>query len=396
MSFFKLQGHWNYCLIIIAIAFQLYGVQCRPGITYDSKQYLSSAHSFSKNRQLLNEKGIPHLAHTPLYAVTLSLLGANRLQWSKYLNTICLTITLLVFIYLGNQVLQNSAFQWLFAIGLVTATPLQLIHHFIWSEPLFVSFLAVLLILFHRFLKNANPRLFWGMMLPGFLMCLQRNPGIFILLGVALGLYWFAKVNPWKVIVFTLISTSGWIAWTIYTFQTNQQEIQPAFHNVLGELLMRHNLDHHLNVLSSWFMPLTISLTIRSVLVIASSVLLTVLAVYWRIQLSKFIKTLLIISFVYIICLQFTERVDYHETTRYLAIVFPLVFLVIFQLVELLTKHFSNNISQAFKIMLLLWLLYPIGRTWKNVTFWHQIRCKENLLKMDISYYKPEAFELKN
>jgi len=396
MGLLKVRSHWNYSLILIAIGLQLYGTKCLSGITYDSKQYLSAAHSFAQNHQLLNEQGTPHLAHTPLYAVTLSLLGSNRLQWVKYLNTSCLVITLLLFIYLGNQLLQNKPFQWLFAGVLVAATPLQLIHHFVWSEPLFLVFLTILLVSFRHFLTK--PNLFWFglMVLMGFLMCLQRNPGVFLVLGIALGGWWFAKIPWWKVMVFMFTSLSGWIVWTVYTFQVNQTATQPAFHNVLGELLVRHNLDHHLNVLSSWFLPLTIPLIIRGGGFVLLIVLLGSLVIYRRIQLTKFTKTLCTISFVYIICLQFTERVDYHETTRYLAVIFPLALLVIFQLLELFSQHLALNLTWALKVLLLLWLLYPIGRTWKNITSWHQIRCKEEPLITKVSYYRPEAFDLKN
>ncbi|HAS42140.1 MAG TPA: hypothetical protein DCS93_16810 [Microscillaceae bacterium] len=381
MGRFKIRKHWNYYLIIVALGLQLYSTQCLPGITYDSKQYLSAADSFAQSRQLLNEKGKPHLAHTPLYAVTLSWLGANRLQWAKYLNTICLGITLLLFVYLGNCLLHNAITQWVFSMLLVIATPLQLIHHFVWSEPLFLTFLAVLLVLFYHFLQKPTPQVFWGMVPVAFLLCMQRNPGIFIIVGVALSFWWFSNVRWWKVALWGLVSISGWAVWTVYTYQTNQAEIQPAFHNVLGELLLRHNLDHHLNVLSSWLLPLTISLIIRGVILLLFVGLLIVSAMYGYVQITQFTKALFTIGVVYMICLQFTERVDYHETTRYLAVIFPLVLLAMVESIELLGRRMPLNITQLSGVLLLCWLLYPIGRTWKNVTSWHQISCKANLLE---------------
>ena len=377
MKLFKTKKRWNHCLIIIAIGLQLYSTHCKPGITYDSRQYLSTAHSFAQSRQLLNEKGIPHLAHTPLYAIILSGLGPNRMQLSKYLHTVCLIITLWCFIYLANQVLQSVYFQWLFAILLATATPLQLIHHFVWSEPVFLAFLAILLVLCYWWLSHPTSPLFWGMILAGFFLCLQRNPGIFVILGMALGLWWFTKTKRWRIAVFVMLSISGWLAWTAYTFQTNQSDIQPAFHNLLREITTRHNLDHHLNVLSSWWMPLTIPLIVRGPGWLALMIALVGSGMYRRIRLSQFTKILSIICFVYIICLQFTERVDYHETTRYLTVIFPLAMLVIFSVIELVFRHLSVNIAQTFKWLLLFWMFYPMSRTWKNVATWHQIRCKE-------------------
>lgn len=371
----KVKTHWNYFLIIIALGLQLYSTQCAPGITYDSRQYLSSAQSFATNQQLLNEEGKPHLAHTPLYAITLSFLGKNRLQLSKYLNTVCLAITLLLWLSLGNQILTHSIYQWLFALVLVLATPLQLLHHFVWSEPMFVMLLSASVVLLYKYSKKNHPKYLWALALLGFFLCLQRNPGIFLIIGFFLSLWHFFGVKWWKVLLYTLFAMTGWICWTVYTFRINPKGTQPAFHNVLGELLSRHNLDHHLNVLSSWFLPITIPVILRAILfgILLIFVLATVF--YWQIKSGKFIKVLLTLIFVYIICLQFTERVDYHETTRYLAVIFPLIILALFQFFELISEQMPMIVARTFKLILLLWLLYPIGRTWKNVDSWHKIRC---------------------
>ena len=375
MGGFAKGKHWNYFLIIIALGLQLYSTHCAPGITYDSRQYLSSAQSFATNQQLLNEEGKPHLAHTPLYAITLSFLGKNRLQLSKYVNTICLAITLLLWLYLGNQVLTRDVYQWLFAIVLALATPLQLVHHFVWSEPMFVMLLSASVVLLYKYSKKNHPKYLLALALLGFFLCLQRNPGIFLVAGFALGLWWFLGVKWWKVFAYTLIATLGWLFWTFYTFTANPKGTQPAFHNVLEELLSRHNLDHHLNVLSSWFLPISIPLMPRALLFSILLIFVLVAVLYWQIKPGKFTKVLLTLVFVYIICLQFTERVDYHETTRYLAVIFPLIFLALFQLLELINEHLPMIIARTFKLIVLLWLLYPIGRTWKNVGSWHKIRC---------------------
>lgn len=376
------QVHW-FLLITITIAgvLQLFSTQCAPGITYDSNQYLASAKSFAYNQTLLHADGSPHVDHVPLYSLVLSLLGEHRLQWSKYLNTLCLIGILWSFAYLSRQTLSQKISYRLYIFSLALATPLQLIHHFIWSEPLFVLLLASVLVFLYKYQHTPCARYFWAITGLSFLMCLQRNPGIFLVAGIALSLWVFTKAGFWRATLYGVLAVLGWVVWTIAGMHIAKSGLHPAAYNIFGNILVKQNLDHYLSAISAWFVPITIPLFIRGSLFIIT----ILLGVWWlkkrHLKVDRFTYPLLTIAGVYIAFLQLTERISFHETERYAAVVFPLLWLVFFQLYDTISKSISLKKQRFVTMAMVLWLSYPALRTFKNIHLWQTRTCKIGYVK---------------
>lgn len=376
MRLFKTKIHWCYFTIIIAVGFQLYSTACVPGITYDSNQYLASAESFASHKKLLHANGTPHIDHVPLYPVILSFLGNNRLQLSKYLNTLCLAGILFLFIDLSLRILNTTATKALFSLALVVSVPLQLIHHFVWSEPLFLFLLALILWYLHKYINQSNRQYFWIITGVSFLMCMQRNPGIFLVAGIALSLWVFTDTGFWRAMLYGALSVSGWVTWTIGGMQITKNGLHPAAYNIFGNILAKQNLDHYLNVISAWLMPRAIPLLIRGGLFLGLVFILIVWIKRLKLTLPGFAKALCTIAGVYIAFLQLTERISFHETQRYAAVVFPLLCLFFFQLYELLKQKLPEKGKLAVNIIFVLWLSYPLMRTAKNTRLWRNRACE--------------------
>lgn len=394
MKLYTTKEYWLYFFIIIGLGFQLYGTQCAPGITYDSNQYLASAKSFAKNQQLSHVDGTPHIDHVPLYPVILSLLGEHRLQLSKYLNALSLALVLALFIYLGKQTLHTPFVRSLFALTLVCSIPLQLIHHFVWSEPFFVLLLTLSLLFLFKYLQTPCPQYFRMLVVVGFFMCLQRNPGIFLVAGIALALWLYSKAGLWRTVLYGSLSVSGWVIWTVGGLLIVKSGLHPAAYNIFGNLFAKHNLDHYLNVISGWFLPITISLFVRGTLFLILILFLIIRLIKIKALLTGFTKALIIITIVYIVFLQLTERIDFHETERYAAVIFPLFALWLFHLYEKLLMNFQRKALLGANLVLLLWLGYPAIRTLKNVRLWHKRACSQGYIQKVTSdpamnYYKP-------
>lgn len=388
--------HWFLLItIIVAVVLQLYSTQCAPGITYDSNQYLASAKSFAHNQTLLHADGSPHVDHVPLYSLILSFLGEHRLQWSKYFNTLCLSTILLIFAYLCRQTLSKTVNYRLFILSLALATPLQLIHHFVWSEPLFVVLLACILLLLYKYQQKPHPAHYWAVTGLSFILCLQRNPGIFLVAGVALSLWLFTQAGFWRAVLYGCLGVSGWVGWTIVGMQLTQSGLHPAAYNIFGNILVKQNLDHYLNAISAWFVPLVIPLLMR-----ASAFIVGLFLIAWwmkkhDLRLNKFTKTLLTTATTYIVFLQLTERISFHETERYAAVVFPLLWLVFFQVCDAVSEYIAPNRQWLLTGLMVVWLSYPILRTVKNIHLWQTRTCKFGYVKHQTSdpkmiYYKNE------
>ncbi|WP_299457893.1 hypothetical protein [uncultured Microscilla sp.] len=377
-----IKAHWYLLVAVaVAVALQLYSTQCAPGITYDSNQYLASAKSFAKNYTLLHADDTPHIDHVPLYSLILSLLGEHRLQLSKYLNTVCLVSILWSFIYLCRQTLPSYVSKILFALSLGIATPLQLIHHFIWSEPLFVALIGWLMVLLYKYQRQPQARYYWAMIVVSFIMCLQRNPGIFLVAGITLSLWFFTKTGFWRTVLYGVLAVSGWVIWTLVGMQIAKEGLHPAAYNIFGNILVKQNLDHYLNAVSAWFIPVTVPLWVRG-----GGFIVGILVVFWwmkkrKLKLDNFTLMLLVVAIVYIVFLQLTERISFHETERYAAVVFPLLWGVFFQVYYTISQSFSSTKQWLMNILLVLWLSYPLLRTAKNIHLWQKRACQPTYIR---------------
>jgi hypothetical protein len=69
-------------------------------------------------------------------------------------------------------------------------------------------------------------------------------------------------------------------------------------------------------------------------------------------------------------------RIDYWETERYLAVVYPFIVILLIREVTRIGRFPEIKRAQIFlPVAAVLWLMYLLVRTTMNVVFWHQSQC---------------------
>jgi hypothetical protein len=89
---------------------------------------------------------------------------------------------------------------------------------------------------------------------------------------------------------------------------------------------------------------------------------------------SPIARMLLIIAVTYYLLMHLSFLIDQSSADRYLAPIYPLVLIAVFHLAERSTylKH------KLIKIIVVIWLLYPMSRLIKNTIFWQAKICQED------------------
>lgn len=363
-------------LLMTALLLQQYATFCQLGLTYDSQDYLHAAQSFREIGVLYNANQSLYVERPPLFPLSLALLGEQAEIYMRYINTLCLGILLVILYELGKLCISNVSFRLLFILTQIWGIPLLFVHSFLWSEPLFMLFLYAHLHLLHLYLRKPSVVWMLGMIICSLLMGLQRNPGIFFIFGTGLALFFFGS-RKWAVI-YVSTASSAWALWTSYSIYHRGW----GFHSVSESWFQKSPEIGYdlLNVISAWFFPLIIPTFWRFILLGLGLVLFLGLLRKGNVQkyLDHYSASLGIILGLYGMILLLLERVGYHETERYLSVIYPIFFLLFFRYLAIGCDTIkSPRIRQGLFLILIIWMIYPLGRSLKNVTLWHQRNCQE-------------------
>lgn len=366
---------------ILGVFISFYSSRCQLGLTYDSYDYLASAKSFTEKGILLTQHDTSHVIRTPLFSIILSSFGNNVLFLSKIFQLICLFITLNIFIKLGTRYISYFFLKVVYIFILTVGTPLYHIHHFLWSEALFLALLAGILFLFveiseNKALENNKSLYIFLLVVLSTLLTLQKNTGVIFI--VVLGIIFFvAHPSLWtNVLLFSFLSLFCWIIWTIGTLWINTEGVHPVLVDFDTSLWQRQNILGYIDVISRWFIPSIIPFPIRFIFM-----LLLVLGLSFsflkNFEHKQTIFSLWIMILFYLSVMQLTEKVDFEEVQRYAAIIFPLFILVLFILMDKVIFIDGKSIFKYLLVFLLInWLLYSGLRTYKNVAFWSERSCE--------------------
>lgn len=368
-------------ILFLAVVLYTYANYCGLGLTYDSKDYLYAAETFAKNLELRNADNGLYVERSPIFPVFLSFLGQNRLFLSLYVNGLFLFFSLWLLYQVSSKLFQSNSILYLFLLSQSFSIAHLLTHSFLWSEPLFLILLTLSLIYLYQYFENYNSKYLVYMFFLSFVFALERNTGIFFIAGMALSIFLLSskKVFLHHSIVYFILSSSGWIIWTVRSILTKGSDFHPAKEAMFQNFFI--NIYHYSNVLSAWLLPLSLPYIFRLIILI---LLITFSAYFFwenskKIQKSQllFIKSLVVIYGVYTLALLSLENVGYHESERYFAIVYPAFFILIFIALEILyLKIRTKSYKKILILIMTLWLVYPLWRTGKNVKFWHDHRCQ--------------------
>jgi hypothetical protein len=325
-------------LIILAVALQWYGHEGRLLDTDDSCNYISASISFKTSFQFLSPDGTNYTYWPPLYPIFLSVFGPY-LYW---INLVLVAIIGWLIIDYVKKFIEDPWLQIVCQASIILSVHLLMIGVFIWSELLFL----LLLILFVK----AVEKNFIAAIIIGFLLCLQRNAGIFFVIAAALW-YWDLR----KSLLLFLISTSGCIAWNIYFYSA-----------AAGERQYFLDIPNNFNVIATGLM--------HSIAPLPGFLFLVVIGVVaYLLRSEQKIRLMALMLLVYIAGISALFFMIEWDADRYASVVLPFLMILIFRAFEKALAGQTSTVRKVLLILVICWLAYPFSRTLKNAVQWHNV-----------------------
>jgi hypothetical protein len=324
-------------LVISSVLLQWYSHQGGLLTTSDSCNYISAANSFRSNFTFLSYDGERYLYWPPLFPIILSVFGS---VW-YWIQLLIAAWTGILVVIQTRKSIDDPFLQLICQASILLGVHLLLIGVYLWSELLF------LLILFY-FTQVVEKKHLVASIIIGFFLCLQRNSGIFFVIGAAL---WFWDLR--KSIVLFLLATSGFWAWNIYV-------------SVAQEYTYFQSIIHNFNVMSDAMM--------RILAPVPGFVILIVLGVVGFL-LKHDAKThlMFIMVIVYLACLLVIFPIAPSDSDRFVAIIVPFFMILIFRVIEIVLEKQTSARRIVWMVVVACWLAYPLSRALKNASQWHNV-----------------------
>jgi hypothetical protein len=399
-------------ITLLAMVLEWYARKCGFLLTSDSLQYLSAARSFQASGTFLSPDGSHYSYWPPLFPVVLSWVG-DPLQALAIINVVCKVVIGWLVYRLGQSYLTSTATRLAFVVVVMWGLHLLLISVFVWSELVFVTLALALLYLST---KPETPARDGALVALGFLLCLQRNAGLFwiaglcaasllegavgfrddlkntkhvlaregrpkqtafwtrtwvLLLGTRKDGYWeIAFPNLWRTALYFLLTTSGLWVWNAYNTWFIQSDFvfyqQPFLHALVGNSRIAGSS------LAAAFVPASLHGfwgILFALLVAGGSVLV------WQYRTDPIVRPLCL-AIVYCLGFVVLGPLDPYEADRYFCIVPMLLALPLLRGWEWVCQRYAVA-PRIAALVLAVALLYPVTRTLRNAHRWQERSCQE-------------------
>ncbi len=385
---------------LILFVFQVWSTYKGEGVakTHDSFHYLKTAENLVLHYNFIQLDTQPYVAWALGFPFLLI-----PFKDSIFLNLICILGTYIFYFDLIEKLFQKLITKWWLILAFVFSTPLYLIHHFVWSEPPFLFFLMGSIWTFYYFSYSAtHQKLIWFCLF-GFLFSAMRNAGLYFMVVINSGIIaiyllpslfflknknlsfhnkaGFGKArlrqNPYlkSVLYFSLFSSLPILLWWLHAEMKMRENFDDMY--TIAERSILEECINYSNILSSWFFPPSISLEIRTSLLIILSVFMLFLGAKIMVRLfreqnenitknTKFFLFIFWITLFYLIELLVTRVGMTIDTERFSAIIYPFLCILIGFVLEKIKVNDFLKYGIAF-----LGLVYPFLRTLKNIIFWN-------------------------
>lgn len=361
-------------VVVLCVAMQWYGHRCGLLLTPDSENYISASQSLKTDGSFRSPDGSLYTYWPPLFPATLSIFDSPE-QAAAWMYSVVTVLISLLSILILNQILESNLYKVIVLFLTLTSVQFMMISAFLWSEMNF--FLLVLCVTYCALNLKKSGRYFIGILVFVFLMCLQRNAGVFILAGVccwvlldkALSL----RARIGKSLILFLVGISGLIAWNIYLSFI----LSSGFFFYKHEFFV-HALENFSNVstmLVRIFIPVSGMLaTIIGIMLLA--------ALIFQIRRSKpsvqLVGLLILFYWIGLVCI---FRLDIYDIDRFLSVIVFFIYVLLFEFIEKATQQFSKPVKTVLFLLLLLWMVYPAYRTFTNLKQWNSKGCTSRAQK---------------
>jgi hypothetical protein len=356
-------------VVIASICLEFYGRSCGFILVSDSLQFLSAAKSFREEGKFLGDDGSYYSYWPPLFPIILSA-SSNPLVLLSWVNLVWKLTIACSLLYFSNLFFRGVFWRILFIITSLLSVHFIMISVFVRSELLFMC-----LIFGNAYfaLNLKRPFHFYGFLLTGFLMCIQRNAGLFWISGVCVWMVLDQQDsffrNFFKAIFFFIISTSGLWVWNVY----NTFLIPADFSFYKHPFFMdwSYNMTLIVETYVKILFPITHNRLLWVSLVLGSGVIVFLLRKEFNRQLSFVACTLILYTAGYASMV----KLDVYEMDRYFSVVTPFVLLFFLMAMEKASESSLKWVRYGVVSLAILWSGYPMARTIKNVIAWHERSC---------------------
>lgn len=287
-----------------------------------------------------------------------------------WINVVCKIFMAWYIFQLANRYLNTLFMRIIFAVVIFSGIHLLLISVFLWSE---IIFMTLLLILTCATLRVHEKRFNYSILfIAGFLICLQRNAGIFWAAGTVVWLLTDKVNSTWKyyatVVAYALVSVSGLVAWHIYNILHVSGS---AFHQRSFFSSIIENSRLITESLGKAFVP-----SAGAGASVAGVAIAVVLIYFWSKHFRSNRSISLLVSCVVIYTAGFLPipALDFHDMERYFAVIFPVFLLFPLIIVQFLMERYPSR-ALLLRLCVIVWLIYPAWRMSQNALLWRRMNC---------------------
>jgi hypothetical protein len=383
--FLALLGLASMAMVMLAI--QPWGA----GVSSDAAIQMSTAENLLHGRGFFDFSGKPFVSWPPLYPVLLAglsfLVGGDPFVAGGYFNVLLIGLI----IWLGGILLYDVFSQdlfWAFAGVIVLATSQSLIRISanISTDPLFIVLTLGFLLVANRYLATPTWRKLVALALFTALACLQRLPGVALLVA---GFFFIIRANPGSKI---RQITPQLVA---YSLSILPLAIWIIGHNYLGsdslagnrnfsQTLPLYNIRFSILRVFDWFFPHRLIAAIPFFLLIATSLVLFLAFYHSRSRYKTLWKRInhpavlpgqafSLIYFLIIIFTYNTGDTDYAYFDRYQLVFFVPTIILIFTVIQIPWNERLQPNSKWTRFLpsalLIAWMAFPIYSDIIYITF---------------------------
>lgn len=354
-------------IVALSIVFQWYGHRYGLLLTSDSLQYLSAAHSFKTEGIFLSPDGSLYTYWPPLFPVILSLADSPELVL-PWIN-VCVTpgIAFLLF-FLADRIFEKNIFRIIFIMISLCNVQMIMISVFLWSELIFFLFVLMAVVCAVK-MKHSN-LWFVILLIVLCLMCLQRNAGAFLVPAFSL---WFLldrdrsqRERIFKSILMLVVGLGGLVIWNVYLSFFTPSGFYFYKHEFFGELAF--NLSRFASTLCGFIIPLSEG----PAGVFGCILILIMIFFLFKTERSGLQQLIVLLVLFYFSGFIVLGKLDAYEMDRYLSVIVAFIYMIFLSLNEKMTMKIRPIQQRALVIILMLWLIYPLARTLKNVSAWNE------------------------
>lgn len=369
--------------------------QYGAGISPDSIGYIATARHLADGIGFITYNNAPLLLQPPLYPAILGIIdfvfGVDPWASANFVSAIFFGLALYIsgLLFLKNL---SPSLAFLGTAALLVSTPLIKVTFMAWSEPPFVSFVALYLFALPMYLEKKNIKFLLLLSLSVVLACLTRYIGVVLVLTGIISILIIQhdslKTKLSHAFIFAFISIlplSVWIGRNYILSKTMFGPRSPSLHS------LSDNIRYTFDTILQWYVPsrivysrpilmllgLIVGFLIGAVFVWAKTPITTLLK-----QTRPFVIFMLLLIFGYTGFLIISSTTTHYDTIddRLLSpIVIPTT-LLLFSVIEILSKQIKEHFPTKLVELLLtagivLWLIYPARATVLNVATQFQEGC---------------------